>query len=57
MNECLNCGFYNSDYEDCICSSYERWYACPIESKKPENIQALKDYTEWAHEADKENKK
>ena len=51
MNECLNCGFYNSDYEDCTCPSYERWYACPIENKKPENIQALKDCEDFFAEA------
>lgn len=48
MSECYNCGFWNSDYEDCTCPSYEKWYACPVESEKPENVEALKDYMEWA---------
>ena len=52
MSECCNCGFWNSDYEDCTCSSYEKWYACPIESKKPENVQALKEYAEWTNKED-----
>ncbi len=48
LNECLNCGFYDADY-GCTCLSADKWYACPIESKKPENIQALKEYAEWAY--------
>lgn len=47
MKECYKCGFYDYDYEDCTCPSYDRWYACPIENKKPENVQALKEYAEW----------
>lgn len=45
MKECNKCGFNNIDY-GCTCSSYDKWYACPIENKKPENIQALKEYVE-----------
>ena len=48
MGECYNCEFWNSDYEECTCSSYEKWYACPVESEKSENVEALKDYVEWA---------
>ena len=48
MDECCNCGFWNSDYGACTCPSSDKWYACPIESKKPENVEALKDYVEWA---------
>jgi len=48
-NECLKCGFYDTDYQ-CICPHSDKWYACPIENKKPENIQALKEYTEWLPE-------
>jgi len=25
----------------------DKWYACPIENIKPENVQALKEYAEW----------
>lgn len=46
-NECYNCGFWDSDYESCTCSSMDMWYACPIESEKPENQQELKEYAEW----------
>lgn len=45
MNECIRCGFYDPDYE-CTCPSYDKWYACPIESQEPENVQALKEYAE-----------
>lgn len=47
MNECYGCGFWDSEREGCSCASYEKWYACPIESKKPENQQALQEYAEW----------
>lgn len=53
MKECTNCGFHNDGM--CTCSSQDKWYACPIQNKKPENIQALKDYAEWvAEREDKE---
>lgn len=48
INECNNCGFWNSDYESCTCPSADKWYACPVESDKPENKQALKEYAEQA---------
>ena len=44
--ECLKCGFNDEDY-GCTCSHSDKWYACPIENSKPENIQALKEYVEW----------
>ena len=44
MKECANCGFH--DDGACVCPPYDKWYACPIENKKPENIQALKEYGE-----------
>lgn len=47
MTECIRCGFWDSDYESCTCLSSDKWYACPIENNKPENIQALKEYAEW----------
>lgn len=46
MKECANCGFHN-EYGCCDCPHSDKWYACPIENKKPENIQALKEYAEW----------
>jgi hypothetical protein len=45
--ECRICGF---DYEGygCTCPHSEKWYACPIESSKPENKQALMEWLgEW----------
>ena len=47
MKECMSCGFNDEDY-GCACPSSDKWYACPIENKKPENIKALKEYAEWA---------
>ena len=44
MNECLRCGFNDEDY-GCTCPHSDKWYACPIENKKPENIQALEEET------------
>ena len=46
MKECANCGFNDEDY-GCTCPYSDKWYACPIESEKPENVQALKEYAEW----------
>lgn len=44
MEECYKCGFYNYDYEQCTCNPADKWYACPIESREPENVKALEDY-------------
>lgn len=46
MIECYKCGFYDSEFEQCSCWSSDKWYACPIENKKPENIKALEEYAE-----------
>lgn len=46
MKECNRCGFNDEDC-GCTCISSDKWYACPIENKKPENIQALKDYADF----------
>lgn len=46
MKECANCGFRDEDY-GCTCPHSDKWYACPIENKKPENIKELKEYAEW----------
>lgn len=41
--ECYNCGFNDEDY-GCTCPHTDKWYACPIENKKPENVKALEEY-------------
>ena len=46
MNECSNCGFNDEEW-GCTCYSGYKWYACPIENKKPENAQAMKEEAEW----------
>lgn len=46
MKECANCGFH--DDGACVCPPYNKWYACPIENKKPENVQALKEWIDFA---------
>ena len=47
MKECFNCGFWDSEREGCTCPSIDKWYACPIESEKPENKQALEEFANW----------
>ena len=54
MKECYKCGFKDDDY-GCICPHSDMWYACPIENKKPENIQALKEYAEQVAERGEKN--
>ena len=46
MDECYNCMLNDEDY-GCTCSHSEKWYSCPIENKKPENILALKEYAAY----------
>lgn len=53
MEECIECGFYDEDV-GCTCPSSDKWYACPFESKKPENIQMLQEYAEWAYKTESE---
>lgn len=48
VKECANCGFLN-DYGACDCPHSDKWYACPIENKKPENVRALEEYAEWLY--------
>ena len=55
MQECRMCGFWNSDYGSCTCPSIDKWYACPIESEKPENKKALQEYAEWACRTEEES--
>ena len=50
MDECYKCGYWDSEYGSCTCPSQDTWYACPIEARKPENIQELKEYAEWVVE-------
>ena len=50
LKECYKCGFNNEDY-GCTCPHSDKWYACPIENKKPENIKALKDCGDLLTEA------
>lgn len=52
MKECDDCGFNEEGM--CTCWQSNKWYACPIESRKPENIQALKEYAEWSTESEEE---
>ena len=55
MKECANCGFLN-DYGACDCPHSDKWYACPIENKKPENVKALEEYAEWLYKKKMEDK-
>lgn len=45
-----------SEYGYCTMPFSDRWYACPIESEKPENKAALMLYAEWVAERRKEGK-
>lgn len=56
MNRCINCGCWDPDYETCTMPSTDKWYACPIESEKPENQEELRKMAEWYAERDKEQK-
>lgn len=51
--KCDKCGF--NDERGCTCPHSDKWYACPIENKKPENIKALKEYAEWAEGGENDN--
>lgn len=46
MKECMSCGFNDEDY-GCACPHSEKWYACSIEAKKPENVKKMEEYVEW----------
>lgn len=56
MSECYECGFWDSEREGCTCPHSDKWYACPIESEKPENQQEMKNYVAWLDKAESENK-
>ena len=53
MKECTRCGFNDKNY-GCTCPHSDKWYACPIENKKPENIQTLKEYAEQLNKVESE---
>jgi len=55
LKECMSCSFNDEDY-GCACPSSDKWYACPIESEKPENKQQMKDYVAWLDKVKSENK-
>ena len=55
MKECMSCGFNDEDY-GCVCPSSDKWYACPIESEKPENKQMMRDYVALLSEVESEDK-
>ena len=46
-NPCKRCPCWDSDRGECTMPQTDMWYACPIESEKPENQQALKEYADW----------
>lgn len=45
-NPCLSCDCWDSEREGCTMHSTDMWYACPIESQKPENQEALRKLAE-----------
>lgn len=47
ISECQRCGFFDYDWGCCTCPDYEMFYACPIESKKPENQKELEEMAKW----------
>lgn len=54
MLECCKCGF--SEDGMCTCSSLDKWYACPIENKKPENIKFLEDWIKDIEDKERSSK-
>ena len=54
MKDCMSCGFNDEDY-GCACPNSDKWYACPIESKRPENVKALEEYAEWLSRTESED--
>lgn len=56
MNECYGCGFWDSERDGCTCPHSDKWYACKIENKKPENVKALEEYAEWLYKKKMEDK-
>lgn len=49
---CLTCDCWDSDAEGCTMPHSDKWYACPIESKKPVNQKMFEEMAEaWVNEA------
>ena len=49
-NPCWSCGAWDSDREGCTMPECDKWYACPIESEKPENKAEMENYLKWLYE-------
>lgn len=47
ISECQRCGFYDYDCGCYTCSDYKKFYACSIESRKPENQKELEETAKW----------
>lgn len=54
MVHCLRCDCWDSDREGCTMPESDRWYACPIESARPENIAALEAWCAFLDQHRKE---
>lgn len=54
-NPCSTCDCWDSDAEGCTMPHSDKWYACPIESAKPENQRALEDMAAEYAERQKED--
>lgn len=52
-DECYKCGFHDCDF-GCTCPSQDRFYACPIENKKPENKKLLDEMIEFYENREKQ---
>ena len=53
-NPCLTCDCWDSDAGGCTMPHSDKWYACPIDSERPENKKAFDDmlteYEEYLEE-------
>ena len=48
---CKGCSCMN-EYGYCEMPHYDKWYACPIESEKPENKKTLEEMAKEGNNAD-----
>ena len=46
-DECIGCGFRDSEREGCTCPSNEKYYLCPLECEDPENIKKFQEYIDF----------
>lgn len=46
-DECIGCGFRDSDREACLCPPHEKFYQCPLECEDPENKKEFREYCEF----------